>query len=57
MGSMSEFDAWLERIRVAVAYDVERNAALANEAIKGQAEHIRRSLGQKARWQAARLEK
>ena len=34
-----------------------RGEAAAQDSIRAQAEHIRRSLGQKARWQAARLEK
>ena len=49
--------AWFDRIRIAVAYDAAVKATEAQDSIRAQAEHIRRSLGQKARWQAARLEK
>lgn len=44
-----------DRIREAVVYDAARKANQAILDLRAEAEHIRRSLGQKVRWQKARI--
>lgn len=53
---MSEaISAAFDRIRIEVCYDAAQKACRAIELIGAQAEHIRRSIGQKVRWQKSRI--
>ena len=49
--------AWFDRIRDAVVYDAARKANQAILDMRAEAEHIRRSIGQKVRWQITKGKK